>query len=383
MDEKILIVDDDLDTLRLVGLMLQRQGYAVSSASSGYLAIEMVQKEPPDLILLDIMMPEMDGYQVARLLRANSATQNIPIIMFTAKTQVDDKVMGFEAGADDYLTKPTQPRELLAHMRAVLSRARKAPATPEEPVGERGFVIGVMAAKGGLGVSTIALNLGITLRESFEKEVIVAEFRPGQGMMSLELGYTKPEGLSRLLQSKLSELTAHKIKDELVSHASGIQLLLASHRPLEASFTHHLENFETIARKLAYLARYIVIDLGPSISPVAEKLVKQCDQLIVVVEPFPTTIQHTKILLNDMIDLGIGDSRITIAMVNRVRSGIQLSWSQVQEELGHGIAVIFTPAPELAYQASANNIPMVLQQRDSLTAQQFSKLAEKIAQRSH
>src|SRR3990172_2298462 len=126
MSENILIVDDDLDTLRLVGMMLQRQGYAVSSASSGQQAIELAQKEPPDLILLDIMMPEMDGYEVARRLRANASTQNVPIIMFTAKTQVDDKVMGFEAGADDYLTKPTQPRELIAHMRAVLARAGKS-----------------------------------------------------------------------------------------------------------------------------------------------------------------------------------------------------------------------------------------------------------------
>ena len=382
MSENILIVDDDLDTLRLVGMMLQRQGYAVSSASSGQQAIELAQKEPPDLILLDIMMPEMDGYEVARRLRANASTQNVPIIMFTAKTQVDDKVMGFEAGADDYLTKPTQPRELIAHMRAVLSRARKTPTKPEEPGGERGYVIGVIAARGGLGCSTIALNLGVLLRESFDKEVIAAEFRPGQGMMGLELGYSKPEGLNRLLQAKPSEITVRKVKDELVAHASGIQLLLASHKPLDVTYTHHLENFEIIARHLAYLARYIILDLGPAISLITERLIKQCDQLIVITEPFPTTIQHTKFLINDMIDLGVGDGRITIALVNRVRSGIQLSWSKVQEELGHNIAVIFTPAPELAYQASANNAPMVIQQRDSLTAQQFSKLAEKVAQRS-
>src|SRR4030065_2047956 len=98
MPEKILVVDDDLDTLRLVGPMLQHQGYRINAANSGIQAISMSQTDKPDLILLDIMMPEMDGYEVARKLRADQATNNIPIIMFTAKTQGDDKVQGFAAG---------------------------------------------------------------------------------------------------------------------------------------------------------------------------------------------------------------------------------------------------------------------------------------------
>src|SRR4030042_1802498 len=124
MPEKILIVDDDLDTLRLVGLMLQHQGYRILAASGGIQGSSMGQTDNPDLILLDIMMPEMDGYEVARKLRSEPTTNSIPIIMFTAKTQVDDKVEGFEAGADDYLTKPTQPRELFAHVKAVLARGK-------------------------------------------------------------------------------------------------------------------------------------------------------------------------------------------------------------------------------------------------------------------
>lgn len=381
MSEKILIVDDDLDTLRLVGLMLERQGYQVLSASNGSQAVELAQSELPDLILLDIMMPEMDGYEVARRLRGDSYTENIPIIMFTAKSQIDDKLMGFEAGADDYLTKPTQPRELFAHMRAVLSRTKKTSSTPFAPAGERGFVIGVLAARGGLGVSTVAINLGISIREAFKEEVIVAEFRPGQGTMSLDLGYTKPEGLNRLVLSKPKELNAKDIENELITHASGIQLLLASHQPRDAHLTSKADNFEAIARHLAYLSRFVIFDLGPSFTPLASKVISFCDQAIVVTEPVPSTIQHTKALLQDLGTSGIGEGRVTIVLINRVRSGIQLSWDQVQQQLGHKIAVIFTPAPELAYQASSNNIPIVIQQPDSLTAQQFLKLAEKIAQR--
>jgi len=95
MAEKILIVDDDIDSLKLIGLMLQRQGYDIAAASAGSQALSKVMTDPPDLIILDVMRPDMDGDEGCRRLRANPQTQNIPIIMFTAKTLVDDKVAGF------------------------------------------------------------------------------------------------------------------------------------------------------------------------------------------------------------------------------------------------------------------------------------------------
>jgi len=109
MSEKILIIDDDIDTLKLVGMMLQKQGYQIIAAANGEQGLTQAEAENPDIILLDVMMPEMDGYEVAKRLRANALTANTPILMFTAKTQLDDKVTGFESGADDYLTKPTRP----------------------------------------------------------------------------------------------------------------------------------------------------------------------------------------------------------------------------------------------------------------------------------
>jgi len=385
MAEKILLVDDDLDTLRLVGLMLQRQGYQIRAASDGPQALAMVESEIPDLVLLDIMMPDMDGYEVARRLRANPRATDVPIIMFTAKAQIDDKVMGFEAGADDYLTKPIQPRELIAHMKAVLSRVQKRQAstsTATETPLERGYMIGVISVKGGLGVSTVALNLGIALHQELKKDVIIADFRPGQGTIGLELGYLRSDGINRLVQRKPTEITARDIENEIITHPSGVRLLLSSHHPGDARYLSAVANFEAIAVHLVRMARYIVLDLGPGLSPINEKIVNICDELCVVVEPVPQTLIQSKALLDDLVTKGIGEGRIDIALVNRIRSGVQLSWSQVQEQLGKNISVIFTPAPELAYQASMHNLPLIGQQPDSLTAQQFIKLAEKVAQRN-
>jgi DNA-binding response OmpR family regulator len=383
MPEKILVVDDDVDTLRLVGLMLQRQGYQIAAANNGYQALTMAQAENPDLILLDVMMPEMDGYEVARRLRANPATATTPIIMFTAKSQVDDKVAGFEAGVDDYLTKPTQPRELFAHVKAVLARGKKSATgiAPTAPARERGYVIGVLSVKGGLGVSTLAMNLGVCLKNRTKKDVIIAEFRPGEGSMALDLGYMNPEGMNRLLQRAAADLTVTDVESELLTHKTDVRLLLASYNPTDARFISHSEHFEVISRHLAYLAHYVVLDLGPGVSPITDKSLTTCDELIVVLEPIPSTIIRTHLLIDDLGARGFGEGRVNTVLLNRQRTEMQYSLAQVQKEYKHPIGIVLTAAPEFAYQAARANMPLVVQHPDNLTSQQFYKLADTIAKR--
>ena len=196
MSEKILIVDDDLDTLRLVGLMLQRQGYQISAATNGQQGLDKAFEEDPDLILLDLMMPDMDGYEVTRRLRQNPSTLSTPILMFTAKTQLDDKVAGFEVGANDYLTKPTHPSELQARVKTLLARAGDKKNTASLGADENlGYVIGILGARGGLGVTTLAVNLAAGLLTKTKSEVIVAEMLPGQGALGLEMGLNYSTGL--------------------------------------------------------------------------------------------------------------------------------------------------------------------------------------------
>src|SRR5512141_747371 len=200
MSEKILIIDDDLDTLRLVGLMLQRQGYQISAATNGQQGLDKAFEEDPDMILLDVMMPDMDGYEVTRRLRQNPSTMETPILMFTAKTQLDDKVIGFEVGANDYLTKPTHPSELQARVKALLSRVgEKKDTTHSADDMNLGFVIGVLGARGGLGASTLAVNIAASLHSRTKNEVIVAEMLPGRGTLALELGVANFKGLTDLL----------------------------------------------------------------------------------------------------------------------------------------------------------------------------------------
>lgn len=133
MSSKILVVDDEVNISELVRFNLTREGYQVSTAATGQQCLELAEQQSPDLILLDLMLPGMDGLEVCRNLRKNTLTENIPIIMLTARGEELDKVLGLEMGADDYITKPFSPRELVARVKAHLRRR-----TREKSVGEEG-----------------------------------------------------------------------------------------------------------------------------------------------------------------------------------------------------------------------------------------------------
>jgi two-component system phosphate regulon response regulator PhoB len=123
--EKILVVDDEEDILELLTFNLEREGYRVIGAQSGEKAVKLAQSQTPDLIVLDLMLPGIDGLEVAKILKNDSKAKDIPIVMLTAKGEEADIVSGLELGADDYVTKPFSPRVLLARVRAVLRRKVK------------------------------------------------------------------------------------------------------------------------------------------------------------------------------------------------------------------------------------------------------------------
>lgn len=128
---KILMIEDDKDILELVHYNLEREGYHVIPTQSGEEALKMLAKETPELILLDLMLPGMDGLETCRLIKQDDKVKNVPLIMLTAKSEESDVVVGLQLGADDYVTKPFSPKVLLARIKAILRRSVDKPVTEE------------------------------------------------------------------------------------------------------------------------------------------------------------------------------------------------------------------------------------------------------------
>ncbi len=374
MPDKLLIVDDDIETLRLVGLMLQRQGFVIVAANNGTQALSQAAHEHPDLILLDVTLPDMTGYEVTRVLRKDPQTAVTPILMFTAHTHLDAKMQGYEAGVDDYLTKPVHPVELVARIKALLARNRGR--VPGLAAVEHGYLLGVMAPKGGMGVSSLVLNLAINLYKNYKQDLIAAELRPGNGTWGQELGFTDPNGLNNLLRLKPYEINSETIEKELVRTNYGVRLLLASNSLSDLSLLNTGPQSEVIVDQLSTLAPLCLLDIGAPILAGFDRICTHLQEMIVVTEPYPGTALRTRRLLDELSERGFGRGRLlTVVMVNRVRADVQLSISQVEERLGVPVQAFFPPAPEQAYQSGMRNLPLIEIQPESLLSQQFNLLA--------
>ena len=376
MADKILITDDDVDSLRLIGIMLQRQGYQVVVASTGNQALAKATSELPDLIILDIMMPDMNGYEVCRRLRANPVTKHIPIIMFTAKTMIDDKVAGFEAGADDYLTKPTHPAELASRVRAILTRTptpqgTSAPAPNEPPAG---YSVGIIGTKGGLGVSTLALNLAAALRKMGETPFL-ADFCLGKSSLNLYMG-AESSGMGIVASRSAAQISAALIEEHMVTSSSGVRALLASCKPQEALINVKPDVANAIAHTLRQLGRPVIYDLGAGYSSLIHNIHRDMERLIITVEPAGVSLKMARDLLKELAKNG--KHRIDIVVFTRTQIPLQLSWHDVEHELNHQVRAVISPAPELAFRAVEAGVPIVLHEPNAIVSSQIIKLAETI-----
>ena len=381
MPEKILIVDDDMETLRLVGMMLQRQGYEIAAANTGELALETAVKVKPSLIILDVVMPGMDGYQIARELRKNPLCTHIPILMFTAKNQMGDKIAGYGAGADDYLTKPVHPAELNAHVKALLDRMKKIKNTPEES--GSGCIIGVLGCKGGLGVSTLVLNLAVSLSGMTSKEVVAVELKPGQGSWGVELDIANSYGLEKLLALPVDEITAAAVEKLAVHTSFNVRLLMASEKSQKISLPDLPEKTLAILKSLNSSIPVQVLDIGNPYLAGFSKIHKLCDQLIVLTDAFPATVLRTRKLLGTLQFEAPKKSRyIDTVFYNHIRSEAGLTAEQITKLLpGTTIKFMIPPVPEQVFQANQKYIPLYHIQPEGLFSQQVNELSRAICQR--
>lgn len=290
MTERILVVDDDPDALALIQLMLRRRGFEVETAPGGAEALEFLANDLPDLVLLDLMMPFMDGHEVCTRLRADPRTASLPIVMLTAKSQVASRVEAFRLGADDYVVKPVHPDELMNCIRAVLGRAAEARIRPSP----KGIVIGCMGCKGGVGTTTVAVNLAMVL--ATRGQVALADMA-GDAMIYLgQSPFDWPVVLSKI---DAEQIDRRAIERAWVTHSNTLRLLydtelLSNHAHLEA-----------VLSRLTDMVDFSVVDLGAwtfANTSNKQRIITDCKSLALVVAPGRVEVERAHRILRQLND---------------------------------------------------------------------------------
>jgi pilus assembly protein CpaE len=370
MGAKILVVDDELEVVGLVGLAMERYGYTIVAAQSGEQALAKAQEEKPDLVILDVNMPDVDGYEVCRRLRAMPDLADIGIILFTAMNTTDDKIKGLNAGADDHVSKPVHPGELRARVQAVLLRRKPI----GEPKGPAARVVGIIGAKGGVGTSTLAVQLAAVLQQS--GSVVLTDFGAGGSTLVLQLGGRSDKGIAGLLSQPAEALTEAMVEAELYEHSSGLRVLGGQTAPVGCGATLDVEQAGGLAAHLRALGDWLVVDLGRSLGDVQRAILSLCDQVVVVTEPGPVAEALAKQLADELISLEIQPHAMSAVVVNRGTAAARGGSAQEMEEaLGISVAGVVPPAADLLKETEHRGVALVDAYPTSAVTQQIRSIA--------
>ncbi len=359
----ILAVDDDLQTLTLIDLLLTRQGYRVSRASGGQEALDLVAAKPPDLVILDVMMPGMDGYAVARSLRAYGPTASVPIIILTAKSSIDDKVAGFEAGVDDYLTKPIQPAELVSRVKSALAHASSRAL---EPVAAAGRVVIFMGATAGSGTTTVTVNTALALARA-GLFTLLAGIGPGADMLRYRLNLPAAS-------VPLRNLSAEEIGGALIP-VGRLLHVFPSLDCLPEDEARCRAWCERCVRAAASLGHVALFDLGSGALPLDCHLMVLAHRLVVVAEASRSSLLASTRLLNDLRQCDGNGARLSVVLIHRQPPPGLVNYRAIQDGLGVDHLAVIEAAPDLFAHAEAAAMPLLVFAPGSRPARSFRTLA--------
>jgi len=386
----ILLVDDDAELLKMLEMALSKANFVPHLAVNGVEALSKVEELNPDLVVLDVMMPLMNGNDICRRLREQEATRELPIIMLSALDSVEDKLAGFEAGADDYVPKPVDPKELVARINALLNRS---------PYGRQqvAHTVAVLGAKGGVGVTSVAVNLAVALSR-YEYAVTLAELHPGEGAVRYLLNQPDERHLGPLLAMNPDEIERAHAQRHLVNHSSGVNLLLAPRAFSEHPFTGG--HVEQMLSHLAHDVDYLIVDVPPIGDETMRIVAEHADYILLVTEPEIFSVTCARDRLQTFREWNVFE-KVDVVALTRVPSGLALTRMETENAMGlgggdagtmtyweaqrkgliedqAGIVGVIPPAPELFQDAVSAGVPVVSMEPSARAARALFDLAEHV-----
>jgi pilus assembly protein CpaE len=371
MTIRILTIDDDDINLKLVVAALSRHGYEVLTARGGYEGLRRVVEIKPDLILLDLMMPDMDGFEVCSRLRRLALTAHTPIMMLTSVTTVEDKIKSFDAGADDYLPKPFAADELAARVKVLLRRA--TPSTHVAADEPQGKVIAVFSLRGGVGVSTLATNLAAGLTTLWDSPAVLVDLSLASGQAALMLNLPFRHSWLELTDFELEEIDADLVDQVLLRHSSGTHVLAAPSR------TEEIERItpEIVHRVLGVLKKrfaHVVLDLGHDFQATTLAALDNSDPIMAVLAPELASLRSMVGALRVFKALNYPPERIHMVLNSTFqRNG--LLRKDIETALHHPVRMVIPFTPDALVTAINLGNPPVLSDPESPIGALFEDLS--------
>lgn len=364
---KILVVDDDPAGQRLIKYMLTPEGYDVITASNGILGLQMATQQSPDLVLLDIMLPGIDGFEVCRRLREGSNTADISIVMLSGKAQETDRDTGLKMGADAYLIKPVDRQELIDTVSKLVNEKNQVAKQ------RQGKIITLIGARGGVGTSTITTNVSVALAGKGYSTLLV-DLSPSFSILADTLGLTVEQSAAGLFKGTGGVISSGTIKELIVDHPSGVKLLWADVFPEEYGSINR-ENIDTLLQETGNLSDFVIVDVPASPSDHAVAALTAADTVILVAGAARESLERIDTSVSRLSRFGINSEKIRLVLVDRSGNTNDRSISSAG---GLPVLGFIHYCDNECAEAEAKNTPVILNAPLSKIAEDIYKIAIKL-----
>jgi DNA-binding response OmpR family regulator len=370
MGKKILVIEDDPVATRLIEYILKQRGYQVLTAPNGLEGLQIAQNEAPDLIVLNVMLPGIDGFEVCHRLRAEPPTIQPLILMLSGRAQQVDIANGLNMGADDYMTKPAAPSEIVSRVESLL--AQKADANSR--------IIVFLGPKGKVGTTTTVVNVAIALSQ-MGKRVIAVDLGPYEGSIAEHLGIKPQNAINRLLETPGETLDHRALESALVVHQTGVGVLRIR-QPSRETGNVAPDNIDLLFERFKESTEYFLVDLPFQPTVTTRALLTKCELAIIVSDYTIDALIGVKSAINVLHFLGISPEQIGVVVTDPEGTFPERELPQIKSYVESNIAVNVLGV--IPYDASASrklssgSTPVILSSPNCPMAGSIRGLAEHI-----
>jgi pilus assembly protein CpaE len=324
----IFVIDDDEQLLRMVGLMLERGGHTTTLLNNPMEGLERIKDDEPDLVVLDVMMPIMNGHDVTRQIRNTKGLEDLPILILTARSQDIDRTTALKSGANGYLSKPVTAQELLTQIDDLLVKK------PDARAPDQGLILALYGMRGGVGRTTIAVNLAAALRHQSHQEVCLVELGVSGGQAALHLRLqTRSHWLDLQQAGSLDWAT---VKNYLTLHPSGLRLLAAPPAP-QSPEGMPADMVTALLDVLLENVTFVIVDAPGVLNESFKVVMSRADMALHVVSPDVVALQTVVSTNRALAQAGI-KPRYKSHILNQIMPTASLSNNAVERGLNARIA---------------------------------------------
>lgn len=357
---RVLLIDDESMYYKMMVKDLEKSGYQLEYARTGNEGLAAVTSKSPEVVIVDLQLPDMTGFEIIERLRATADFGHIPILVITGRHEIDNKLKAFSLGADDYLVKPFNLEELIARLGNLARRgnAIKYVRKLEADQDKKTTLISVHSLRGGVGCSTLAVNLGLALKQLWSRRTLIIDPVITAGQVAMMLNTSPRVTLESYANLPIADLDSNVADDLAILHKTGIYYAAASKLPI-AMDTYSNEFWSKLLEKFIGQNEFIVADAPHDFSDNAIQLLNASTHILLLMAPELSSLRAASNALNIYDKLGFPETKVKIVL-NMISNHSGIKQAQLEKALGFPISFTLPYDPDEVIRAINFGEPFIL-----------------------